>query len=123
MKLYARPGLPVAAVILAVSLGVSGCAGVRTPSDVPLAFANAFKRSKPAAESVTQAQFGQVRVGMTRLRVKSLLGEPLVSSPSQSEAWDYVVRMDDGSAPPARYQAWRLAFERDRVSAITALVP
>ena len=70
-RAWAKPGSAVLAALV-----LTACAGVRAPSDVPLAAVNLFSRATPAREYVTAAEFARVQPGMTRLRVKSLLGEP-----------------------------------------------
>ncbi len=110
-------------LVISAALMLGACAGVHAPGDVPLAAINLFSRSKPAPDYVTMAQLAKVQPGMTRLRVRSLLGEPLLANPAQSDHYGYVVRMDDGTAAQARFASYDLTFQRDRVTQITPLIP
>jgi outer membrane protein assembly factor BamE len=80
-------GLLLAPVVAALLL--AGC-GTRTQStDSFLGFITPYRIDIVQGNAVTREQVAQIRPGMTREQVQSVLGSPMLVDPFHAERWDY----------------------------------
>ncbi len=91
-------------VILTLLLPIAGCGLI-------------YKQNVQQGNVLEEEQVEQLRTGMTRQQVTSLLGSPSVKSPFHSDRWDYA----SSFAPRGANMSTRhlvIHFEDDRVSRI-----
>ena len=66
---------------------------------------------------VTPEMREKIKVGMTRMQVRSVLGTPLLSDPFHANRWDYVYRLEQ-KGKVVEQQRLTLYFENDRLARI-----
>ncbi len=123
-----RP-LLLAALLLA---GLTGCA--QRPGDSLFGLITPYRLEVVQGNVVTQEMVAQLRPGLSRDQVRSLLGSPLLADLFHADRWDYVFTIRrQGTAPQQRrvsvffkgdlldrHEADALPSERDFVASIDA---
>ena len=66
---------------------------------------------------ITPEMREKLKVGMTRLQVRSVLGTPLVNDPFHANRWDYEYRLEQGGKL-VEQQRLTLYFEGERLTRI-----
>ena len=99
---------PLAAFPFSLLLVLTACA--------LLLAACAYRPPVVQGNVVTREQMNVLKVGMSRIQVRDLLGTPLVADVFHASRWDYVFTLDQQGLPP---QARRLTvfFDSDRQDA------
>ena len=71
---------------------------------------------------ITQDMRARLKLGMTRSRVKAVLGAPLISDPFHADRWDYVYRLEQQGKVKDN-QRLTLYFKKGRLSSIDDATP
>lgn len=100
----AVPRLPRTVALLAVALGLAGCAASTDRQESSGLF-SPYRVDLPQGNYVTREMLNQVQPGMSRTQVRAALGSPLLMPVFQADRWDYVFR----------YQRPNREFEQRRV--------
>ncbi len=104
----------LAALLLAAAL--SGCSSGQPESSGLFA---PYRSDLPQGNYLTKEMIDQVRPGMSREQVRSVLGAPLLMPVFRTDRWDYVFRLQhaNGKVDSRRVT---IRFRDDRVDAIEA---
>ena len=98
--------------LIVVSLLLASCGGISKP-----ALFTPYKIEIRQGNKVTPEMREKLKVGMSRLQVRSVLGTPLVSDPFHASRWDYVYRLEqDGTV--VEQQRLTLYFDEDHLARI-----
>lgn len=85
----ARPGRRVLALAM-VCACLGGCSSFNTASGRVAGIVSPYKIDIVQGNFVSQEQAAALKVGMTRLQVREILGTPLLASMFHADRWDYV---------------------------------
>ena len=112
----AVPRLPRAVALLAVVVGLAGCAASTDRQESSGLF-SPYRVDLPQGNYVTREMLNQVQPGMSRLQVRAALGSPLLTPVFQTDRWDYVFRYQ---RPNREFEQRRVVirFKEDRVAAV-----
>jgi outer membrane protein assembly factor BamE len=98
-------------------LALLGCTS--TPNDRLLGVITPYRMEVVQGNVVTQEMAAQLRSGMTRDQVRSLLGSPLLTDVFHVDRWDYVFSIRrQGTTPQQRRVT--ILFDKDRVVSFEA---
>lgn len=100
--------------LIVVSLLLASCSNMSTPK---LAWLTPHKIEIRQGNLVTPEMREKLKVGMSRLQVRSVLGTPLVNDPFHASRWDYVYRLEQ-SGKLVEQQRLTLYFDDDRLARI-----
>jgi len=67
---------------------------------------------------LTEKDIGQLHDGLSRDRVRELIGSPVLRAPFHGNRWDYVYYRTEAGRDVAQRQRLTLYFERDQVTRI-----
>lgn len=73
-----------------------------------LAGCSTYKMDLPQGNIVTEDMVARLTVGMTRAKVRQLLGTPLLTDPFHENRWDYLyrIRKDGVMQDERRFTVW-----------------
>lgn len=77
-----------------------------------------YKQDIEQGNVITQKMLTQLREGMTREQVRSLMGTPLVSDVFHRDRWDYYYSFQPEGRKATKKQYITILFKNDRVSEI-----
>ena len=100
--------------LIIISLLLASCSNISMPR---LALLNPHKIEVRQGNLVTPEMRENLKVGMSRLQVRSVLGTPLINDPFHASRWDYVYRFDQGGKL-AEQQRLTLYFDDERLTRI-----
>jgi len=100
--------------LIVVSLLLASCSDMSMPK---LALLTPHKIEIRQGNMVTPETREKLKVGMSRLQVRSVLGTPLVNDPFHASRWDYVYRLEQ-SGKLVEQQRLTLYFDDDRLARI-----
>jgi outer membrane protein assembly factor BamE len=112
----------VPSALVAVTLGLSGCAGKekrpheeREPLLANLPFV--YKMTVQQGNIITEEMVDQLELGMNRQQVQFILGTPLLADMFHTDRWDYLYTIRRGHQPmeTKRLTLW---FEDDQLARI-----
>ena len=98
--------------LIIVSLLLASCSGIPKPF-----FLTPHKIEVNQGNLVTPEMREKLKVGMSRLQVRSVLGTPLISDPFHASRWDYVYRLEQ-KCKVVEQQRLTLYFDDDRLARI-----
>jgi len=110
--------VPPAALLLGLALASASCSSLQS-SDNVLGFITPYRIEVVQGNVVTREQAARVQPGMSRERVRELLGSPLLTDVFHADRWDYVFTIRRQGAEPQRRSvvAW---FKDDRLTRLDA---
>ena len=100
--------------LIVVSLLLASCSDMSMPK---LALLTPHKIEIRQGNMVTPEMREKLKVGMSRLQVRSVLGTPLVNDPFHASRWDYVYRLEQ-NGKLVEQQRLTLYFDDDRLARI-----
>ena len=106
----------LAAAAFSALSGLSGCSTYNSITQ------RVAQRITPYRITIVQGNFvskeaaAQMRVGMTRAEVRTLLGTPLLTDMFHDNRWDYVFYFKRGSTAVVQQRDFVVNFEGDRVA-------
>lgn len=112
------PAVPCrsALAVLLLAAALSGCSS-RQPESSGLF--TPYRTDLPQGNYVTKEMLGQIRPGMSREQVRSVLGAPLLMPAFRTDRWDYVFRLQHASGKVDSRRV-TIRFRDDRVDAVEA---
>jgi len=114
--------LPVArrAVCIAfAALSLGGCSSWFSSTESMMGWVSPYRIDVQQGNVVTSEQMALVKVGMTRLQVRDVLGSPLLSDSFHPNRWDYIFTLDRPGRLPQRRDVV-LTFDGDKLVKIEA---
>jgi outer membrane protein assembly factor BamE len=117
----AHPVLRTAAAVLAslASLALGGCSTWFDRSEPMFGWISPYRIDVQQGNVVTSEQLAEVKVGMSRLQVRNVLGTPLLVDNFHPDRWDYLFLLDRPGRLPQRRDVI-LHFNGDRLEKIDA---
>ncbi|MEI7786428.1 MAG: outer membrane protein assembly factor BamE [Betaproteobacteria bacterium] len=103
------------ALLAALSAGLVGCSSGASVLSQPAQWLTPYRSDVVQGNFIASEQVGQLKVGMPRLQVRSLLGTPLVSSLFHADRWDYVFSFKRGVGQPKLYR-YTVYFQGDALT-------
>ena len=100
--------------LIVVSILLASCSEMSAPKISSL---SPHKIEISQGNMITPEMREKLKVGMTRLQVRAVLGTPLVSDPFHANQWDYVYRFEKGGKL-VEQQRLKLHFADDRLTHI-----
>ncbi len=100
--------------LIIVSMLLASCSNMSMPRLTSL---TPHKIEIRQGNLVTPEMREKLKVGMSRLQVRSVLGTPLVNDPFHASRWDYVYRLEQ-SGKVVEQQRLTLYFDDDRLARI-----
>jgi outer membrane protein assembly factor BamE len=116
MALVSRHFLPLCAGVLGLG-ALLGC--TTSANDRLLGVITPYRMEIVQGNVVTQEMAAQLRNGLTRDQVRSLLGSPLLTDVFHADRWDYVFSIRRQGTTPQQRRVTVL-FEKDRVVSFEA---
>lgn len=107
-------------VVLATAMATLSACGITKKGDIPEYTGSPFKQEN-TREFITIDDLQQIRLGMSSLDVRNLLGPPTLNDPEQKDRWDYVLR--SGRGADESFITYGITFEDGRVSRVAAIEP
>jgi outer membrane protein assembly factor BamE len=101
--------------LIVLSLMLASCSYITTLPG--LSHITPHKIEVQQGNLITPEMRSQLKVGMTRLMVRSIVGTPLIDDPFHSDRWDYVYRMEQNGKLVAQ-QRMVLYFKGDTLERI-----
>ncbi|MEK9811893.1 MAG: outer membrane protein assembly factor BamE [Bordetella sp.] len=118
MKLLFRPGLRRFASYASLSVGVAGlsaCGLSHKLVNDPPSWLTPYRVDIGQGNLITQPMVDQLKAGMSRDQVRSILGTPLLVDPFRTNRWDYVFELRKAGRP-AENRRFFVEFEGDQLS-------
>lgn len=111
---FCRPAVALGALVAALG----GCASLQSQDNV-LGLITPYRIDIVQGNVVTKEQIALVKVGMSRVQVRDLLGSPLVNDLFHADRWDYVFTIKRPGTQPQRRSivAW---FDGDKLKRLDA---
>ena len=113
-----RP-LILAGLILTACAMLTACAGsitqpARSSASVfnPASWLTPYRADVVQGNFISSEQVGQLRAGMSRNDVRSVLGTPLLASVFHADRWDYVFTLRRQGVPPQAF-SYSVVFKGD----------
>ena len=100
--------------LLVVSLSLASCSNISIPRPEFLA---PHKIEIRQGNLVTPEMREKLKVGMSRLQVRSVLGTPLINDPFHASRWDYIYRLEQ-KGKIVEQQRLTLYFDNDNLARI-----
>ena len=100
--------------LLVVSLLLASCNNISIPRPEFLA---PHKIEIRQGNLVTPEMREKLKVGMSRLQVRSVLGTPLINDPFHASRWDYIYRLEQ-KGKIVEQQRLTLYFDNDNLARI-----
>lgn len=114
MPVRQRLLLPTA-LLAALSACLVGCSSGAGALSQPAQWVTPYRSDVVQGNFIASEQVAQLKVGMTRLQVRNLMGTPLVSSLFHADRWDYVFSFKRGSGQPKLYR-YSVFFKGDALT-------
>ncbi|MBU6258280.1 MAG: outer membrane protein assembly factor BamE [Burkholderiales bacterium] len=112
-----RSPLPIL-VILAATTALGGCEAMQRTGNL-FGFIKPYRIDLVQGNVVTKEQAAQLKIGMTRLQVRDVLGTPILADPFHADRWDYIFTLRRQGAPLQR-RSVVVTFEDDKLKTIQA---
>jgi len=111
MRPLLSPVLPIATLVAASCVALSGCSATAV-SD----FVKPYRIDVRQGNYVTQEMVSQLKPGMTREQVRFLLGTPLLTDVFHADRWDYVYRFRPGKGDQVQERRLAVLFEDGKLA-------
>ncbi len=111
---FCKKAYPMRVILIIASILLVSCSEMTMPK---LSSLTPHKIEIRQGNLISPEMRERLKVGMTRLQVRSVLGTPLVSDPFHANRWDYEYRLEQGGKL-IEQQRLTLYFEGDRLARI-----
>jgi outer membrane protein assembly factor BamE len=109
------PRIALYAGVMTGTLGLTGCGLPNKLVNDPPAWLTPYRVDIGQGNLITQPMVDQLKNGMSRDQVRSILGTPLLVDPFRSNRWDYVFELRKAGRP-ADNRRFFVEFEGDKLS-------
>jgi outer membrane protein assembly factor BamE len=109
------PRNALCAGVMAGALGMTGCGLSNKLVNDPPSWLTPYRVDIGQGNLITQPMVDQLKAGMSRDQVRSILGTPLLVDPFRNNRWDYVFELRKAGRP-ADNRRFFVEFEGDQLS-------
>lgn len=97
---------------------LTGCGSTSRSSSRLISFPGAYKIDVQQGNVITQKMVNQLRPGMTRNKVRFVMGSPLLEDSFNKNRWDYVYSLQPGGKERSQ-RVLTIFFKDDGISSIS----
>ncbi|MES2361526.1 MAG: outer membrane protein assembly factor BamE [Pseudomonadota bacterium] len=109
-----RSALKVPALCATACLVLAGCSSLNSASVNPVNWITPYKVDVIQGNFISSEQVDFLKVGMTRVQVRDVLGTPLLSSLFHADRWDYVFTLKRQGVEPQAFK-YTVFFKGDQL--------
>ena len=109
------PRNALCAGVITCALGITGCGFSNKLVNDPPSWLTPYRVDIGQGNLITQPMVDQLKSGMSRDQVRSILGTPLLVDPFRGNRWDYVFELRKAGRP-ADNRRFFVEFEGDQLS-------